>query len=113
MGQEARVLLARALVTGPRILLADEPTANLDADMAWDMMCLLDEVNRRGVTVIVSSHSVELVNIMHKRVLTLVEGMLVADERNAGYSTKALDIYEERRVLRMREERNRQKNNYF
>ena len=47
------------------------------------------------------------------RVLTLVEGMLVADERNAGYSTKALDIYEERRVLRMREERNRQKNNYF
>ncbi len=113
VGQEARVLLARALVTGPQILLADEPTANLDADMAWDMMCLLDEVNRRGVTVIVSSHSVELVNIMHKRVLTLVEGMLVADEKNAGYSTKALDIYEERRVLQMREERNRQKNNFF
>lgn len=113
IGQEARVLLARALVAEPEILLADEPTANLDPDLAWDMMCLLGEVSRNGVTVIVSSHSVELVNIMHKRVLTLVEGVLVSDEKNAGYSSKALDIYEERRVLKMREEKNRQKNNIF
>ncbi len=109
VGEEARVLLARALVTDPQILLADEPTANLDADRAWDMMGLLDEVNRKGVTVIVSCHSIELVNIMHKRVLTLVEGMLVSDEKHAGYNLKALDIFEERRIRKLREEKNRQK----
>lgn len=103
VGEEARVLLARALVTSPQILLADEPTANLDPDLAWDMMCLLDDINRKGPTVIVSSHSVELVNIMRKRVLTLVEGVLVSDEKHAGYSSKALDIYEERRILQLRE----------
>ncbi len=113
VGEEARVLLARALVTEPEILLADEPTANLDPDLAWDMMCLLDDVNRKGITVIVSSHSVELVNIMHKRVLTLVEGALVSDEKHAGYSVKALDIYEERRILRQRAEKNQQKKNIF
>lgn len=113
VGEEARVLLARALVTGPEILLADEPTANLDPDMSWDMMNLLDDVNRGGVTVIVSSHSVELVNIMRKRVLTLVEGMLVSDEKNAGYSSKALDIFEERRIRQLREAKNREKINNF
>ena len=101
VGEEARVLLARALLTEPEILLADEPTANLDPDSAWDMMNL--------ITVIASSHSVELVNIMHKRVLTLVEGMLVSDEKNAGYSSKALDIFEERRVQQLREKKNREK----
>lgn len=105
VGEEARVLLARALVTDPEILLADEPTANLDPDMSWDMMNLLDEVNRQGITVIVSSHSVELVNIMRKRVLTLVEGMLVSDEKRAGYSSKALDIFEERRIRSLREKK--------
>ena len=103
VGEEARVLLARALATGPKILLADEPTANLDPDAAWDMMNLINDVNHQGITVIVSSHSVDLVNIMRKRVLTLVEGMLVSDEKNAGYSSKALDIFEERRIRQLRE----------
>ncbi len=108
VGEEARVLLARALLTEPEILLADEPTANLDPDSAWDMN-LINDVNHQGITVIASSHSVELVNIMHKRVLTLVEGMLVSDEKNAGYSSKALDIFEERRVQQLREKKNREK----
>ena len=105
VGEEARVLLARALVTEPKILLADEPTANLDPDASWDMMNLINDVNHQGITVIVSSHSVELVNIMRKRVLTLVEGMLVSDEKNAGYSSKALDIFEERRIRQLREKK--------
>lgn len=110
VGEEARVLLARALLAEPEILLADEPTANLDPDMSWDMMNLLNDINRQGITTIVSSHSVELVNIMHKRVLTLVGGMLVSDEKNAGYSTKALDIFEERRVRQLRAARLAAKN---
>ncbi|MCI8375798.1 MAG: ATP-binding cassette domain-containing protein [Lachnospiraceae bacterium] len=105
VGEEARVLLARALVTEPEILLADEPTANLDPDASWDMMNLINDVNHQGITVVVSSHSVELVNIMRKRVLTLVEGMLVSDEKNAGYSSKALDIFEERRIRQLREKK--------
>lgn len=108
-GETARVLLARAIVAEPEILLADEPTANLDPDAAWDMMCLLNDLNHRGITVIASSHSMELVNIMHKRVLTLVEGVLVSDEKRAGYSSKAMDIYEARRVLQERENRIQQK----
>ena len=67
------------------------------------MMNLINDVNHQGITVIVSSHSVDLVNIMRKRVLTLVEGTLVSDEKNAGYSSKALDIFEERRIRQLRE----------
>lgn len=101
-GELARALLARALSVGPEILLADEPTANLDPDAAWDLMLLLQEINRKGMTVIVSTHARELVTIMKKRVLTLVAGALVADEKQAVYNQKAMDIFEERRVLEER-----------
>ncbi len=105
MGEAARALLARAMVIGPSILLADEPTANLDPDASWDMMCLLAELNRQGVTVVVASHNQELVSIMRKRVLTLSAGRLVADERNAVYNVRASDVMEERRILHEREYR--------
>lgn len=98
-GERARVLVARALSVGPEILIADEPTANLDADSAWDLMQLLAELNYQGITVIVASHARELVTIMRKRCITLVAGTLVADEKNARYNPIATDIFEERRVL--------------
>lgn len=98
-GEYARALLARALSVNPQILIADEPTANIDPDNAWDLMLLLQQVNNMGVTVIVASHARELVTIMKKRVLTLVRGALVADEHHAIYNQKATDIFEERRVL--------------
>lgn len=101
-GQAARVLLARAIVMNPSILVADEPTANLDPSAAWDLMCLLDELNRMGVTIIVASHAHELVSIMKKRVITLVAGRIVADEKRAAYNSIAWDIYEERRILNER-----------
>lgn len=104
-GEIAKVQLARALSTRPRILIADEPTANLDPDNSWDLMCLLDEVNRAGVTVLVASHDRELVTIMRKRVVTLSAGVVVADERRAIYNSMASDILEERRVLNERAER--------
>lgn len=99
-GEQARVLLARALSVQPEILIADEPTANLDPDSAWDLMQLLAEVNYRGMTVLVASHARELVTIMRRRCMTLVAGTLVADEKRAIYNSKATDIFEERRVLK-------------
>ncbi len=104
-GEAARVLLARALVTDPKILVLDEPTANLDPSAAWDLMCLIDEINRKGITVLVASHNRELVTIMKKRVITLAAGVIVADEKNVIYSSTAGDIFDERRVIREREER--------
>ncbi len=105
MGEAARALLARAIICGPSILLADEPTANLDPDTAWDMMYLMDELNRQGVTVVVASHNRELVSIMRKRVITMSAGCLVADEKNAVYNTRAADAMEERRILNERNNR--------
>ncbi|MEF9941580.1 MAG: ATP-binding cassette domain-containing protein [Lachnospiraceae bacterium] len=93
-GEEARALLARSLVTNPRILVADEPTANLDPDASWDLMCLLDDINRQGITVIVASHARELVTIMKKRVLTLVGGSIVKDEKNGRYDSRTIEIHE-------------------
>jgi len=104
-GEAARVLLARALVVDPGILIADEPTANLDPDRAWDMMRLLDDLNRMGVTIIVGSHDKELVSIMKKRVLTLSAGRLIADQRNAVYNHRAVDAIEERRIRNEQQQR--------
>lgn len=104
-GEQARALLARALSVNPEILIADEPTANLDPDNAWDLMQLLQKVNSKGMTVIVASHSRELVTIMRKRVIALVAGVIVSDEKNAIYNQKATDIFEERRVLAERAKR--------
>ncbi len=84
-GEQFKVALARAVVNNPQVLCADEPTANLDKDSAWDIMCLLDEINRCGITVIVATHAQELVTIMRKRVVTLTEGRLLGDVRKGKY----------------------------
>lgn len=102
MGEAARALLARAIVTNPSILVADEPTANLDPDSAWDMMCMLDELNRFGMTIVVASHNQELVSIMKKHVITLAAGRLAADQKCSVYNAYASDAIEERRVLHER-----------
>ena len=73
-GEQQRVALARALVNRPAILLADEPTGNLDPGNSWDIMKLLDEINQRGTTVLVVTHNREIVNAMKKRVITMREG---------------------------------------
>ena len=70
-------------------------------------MCLIDEINRKGITVFVASHNRELVTIMKKRVVTLAAGVKVADEKKVIYNSTAGDIFDERRVLREREERRR------
>jgi len=77
--------LARALANNPPVLLADEPTGNLDPQNSWDIMKLLEEINMRGTTVIVVTHNHEIVEQMQKRVITLSNGVIVSDEQKGGY----------------------------
>ncbi|MCR5785024.1 MAG: cell division ATP-binding protein FtsE [Eubacterium sp.] len=79
-GEQQRVAIARALVNEPKILLADEPTGNLDDNNAWEIMKLLDEINQRGTTVLVVTHNMEIVKAMGKRVIKLKKGIVVSDE---------------------------------
>lgn len=80
-GEQQRVALARALVNNPPVLLADEPTGNLDPTNAWDIMMLLDDINKRGTTVVVVTHNQEIVERMQKRVITIDKGVVVSDEK--------------------------------
>ena len=99
-GEQARILLARALSVQPEILIADEPTANLDPDSAWDLMQLLEELNYRGMTILLASHSRGLVTIMKRRCITLIAGRMAADEKRSIYNQKSMDIFAERRILK-------------
>lgn len=84
-GQMQRVAIARALVNNPDIILADEPTGNLDPKNSIDIMNLLDDINKRGTTVVVVTHNKEIVNDMKKRVITLKKGVIISDEKQGGY----------------------------
>jgi len=88
-GEQQRTALARAIVNNPPILIADEPTGNLDPDTAWDIMCLLDEINKRGTTVVVATHAKDIVDMMQKRVITLKGGHIIRDVRKGGYNDEA------------------------
>lgn len=78
-GEQQRVAIARALVNEPKILLADEPTGNLDNANAWEIMHLLEEINERGTTVVVVTHNSEIVKKMNKRIITIKKGVVVSD----------------------------------
>jgi cell division transport system ATP-binding protein len=79
-GQQQRVAVARAVVAQPPILIADEPTGNLDVETAWDMMDLFGDIAAWGTTVLIATHNVEIVKRLQRRVLTLVDGRLVRDQ---------------------------------
>ena len=84
-GEQQRVAIARAIVNEPAILLADEPTGNLDPTNSWEIMSLLKEANDRGTTVLVVTHNQEIVNEMNERVITMKQGVIVSDEQKGGY----------------------------
>ena len=85
IGESRRVELARAILNSPSILLLDELTANLDDDLIWDLMHLLTELNSHGTTIIMATHASQYVNIMRRRVVTLVDGKIAGDVKNGKY----------------------------
>ena len=84
-GEQQRVAIARALINEPDILLADEPTGNLDNNNAWEIMKLLEEINAKGTTVLVVTHNLEIVKVMKKRVITVKKGTIVSDSKQGDF----------------------------
>lgn len=85
-GEQQRVALARALVNNPSMIIADEPTGNLDPDTAWDIMNLLNDINLRGTTVVMATHAKDIVDKMAKRVIHIQNGEIVRDDKRGGYN---------------------------
>lgn len=85
-GEQQRVALARALVNNPSMIIADEPTGNLDPETAWDIMNLLNDINARGTTVVMATHAKDIVNKMKKRVIQIDKGIILRDDKKGGYS---------------------------
>ena len=87
-GEQQRVALARALVNNPAMLIADEPTGNLDPETAWDIMMLLNDINMRGTTVVVATHAKDIVDRMKKRVIHIDKGIIDRDDKKGGYDSE-------------------------
>ncbi len=88
-GEQQRVSLARAMVNSPSILIADEPTGNLDPEMSWDIMKTLSEINQRGTTILMATHASDIVDRMKKRVIAVENGIITRDEMRGGYNGEA------------------------
>jgi len=85
-GERQRVSIARALVRQPKVLVADEPTGNLDPKHAWDIIKLLKKINKHGTTVLLTTHNQDIVNALNRRVITVKNGRVVKDEARGRYS---------------------------
>ncbi len=88
-GEMQRASIARAIVAGPKVLLADEPTGNLDPETSSEILAILEEINRMGTTVLMTTHNVTIVNDFKKRTLTMHDGKIVSDEREGRYHLPA------------------------
>jgi cell division transport system ATP-binding protein len=84
-GEQQRIAIARAIVNNPAVIIADEPTGNLDPDTSWGIMKLLEEINYRGTTIMMATHNKEMVNTFRKRVIAIEKGMVVRDELRGEY----------------------------
>ncbi|HEY8362984.1 MAG TPA: cell division ATP-binding protein FtsE [Tissierellaceae bacterium] len=91
-GERQRVSIARAIVNSPPVLIADEPTGNLDPDTAWEIMKVLSDINGRGTTVLMATHAKDIVNKMRKRVVEIHEGRIIRDEQKGGYGDEISDF---------------------
>lgn len=88
-GEQQRVSIARAIVNHPKIVIADEPTGNLDPHTSWEIMKTFEEVNARGTTIIMATHSKEIVNTIKKRVIAIEGGLIIRDEHRGEYGYEA------------------------
>ncbi|KGP77091.1 ABC transporter [Desulfosporosinus sp. Tol-M] len=88
-GEQQRVCVARAIINNPALLMADEPTGNLDPETAWEIMELLYNINKRGTTIVMATHAKAIVNKMQKRVITIENGRVARDEEKGGYGYDA------------------------
>jgi cell division transport system ATP-binding protein len=88
-GERQRVAIARAVVRQPKILIADEPTGNLDPKHAWDVIRVLEKINKHGTTVLLTTHNMEIVNKLKRRVVTIRDGKVVGDRARSSYSNDA------------------------
>ena len=88
-GEQQRVSLARAIVNRPIVLMADEPSGNLDQETSWGIMDLLVEINRRGTTVLMATHNKDIVNRMRRRVIALEDGKIIRDEQRGAYDIES------------------------
>ncbi|QEK11486.1 cell division ATP-binding protein FtsE [Crassaminicella thermophila] len=84
-GEQQRVSIARAIVNNPAVLIADEPTGNLDPDTAWEIMKLMKQINRRGTTIVMATHAKEIVDLMQQRVIAIEGGRIVRDDKKGVY----------------------------
>ena len=88
-GEQQRVAIARAIVNNPKIVIADEPTGNLDPETSWEIMRIFEEINTRGTTIVMATHSQEIVNKLRKRVIAMENGQIVRDEHRGEYGYEA------------------------
>ncbi|WP_077307549.1 cell division ATP-binding protein FtsE [Terribacillus halophilus] len=88
-GEQQRVAIARAIANKPKVVIADEPTGNLDPDTSWGIMKILEDINQTGTTIIMATHSQEIVNTIKKRVIALENGRIVRDEAGGDYGYEA------------------------
>ena len=84
-GEQQRVAIARSIVNAPKVVIADEPTGNLDPETSWDIMNIFEEINRRGTTLIMATHNKDIVNNMKHRVIAIEGGRIVRDEHRGEY----------------------------
>ena len=84
-GEQQRVSIARSIVNRPKVLIADEPTGNLDPDTSWEIMNIFEEISRQGTTIVMATHNREIVNTIRKRVIAIEGGMIVRDEYGGDY----------------------------
>ncbi|WP_316570435.1 cell division ATP-binding protein FtsE [Neobacillus sp. YIM B06451] len=88
-GEQQRVSIARSIVNSPKVVIADEPTGNLDPDTSWEIMKIFEEINTRGTTIVMATHNREIVNTIRHRVIAIEEGRIVRDELKGDYGYEA------------------------
>ncbi|RHW37355.1 cell division ATP-binding protein FtsE [Neobacillus notoginsengisoli] len=88
-GEQQRVSIARSIVNSPKVVIADEPTGNLDPDTSWEIMKIFEEINTRGTTIVMATHNKEIVNTIKHRVIAIEEGIIVRDEQRGDYGYEA------------------------